>query len=73
MSRNNSLTAAQVADLIDQVATEIATEEGRLRHLLIELVTAGNVNDAVTILADWDSMAAGDVLKKHEEVKIGEG
>lgn len=59
--------------LIDQVATAIATDEGRLRHLLIELIEAGRGEEAVAILADWDSIAAGDVLKKHEEVKVGEG
>ena len=58
-------SAHEVAQLIDQMAADVAADEQRLKEALIDLVKAGNRSTAIAVLTDWNEMAAADVLKKY--------
>ena len=56
----------QMVELVNRTALEVAAEENRLRHLLRELIKQRRTDVALTVLQDWDKMAPGDVLQRHE-------
>ena len=57
----------ELGDLIRRVADDIARDETRLRDQIIELLGAGQIDDAVALLRAWNTTAAGDVLKMIAE------
>ena len=62
----HAANVAQVLNLIQQTAAEVAAQEDQLRHLVIDLIEEGRGKDAVGLLNDWNEMAPGEVLSKHK-------
>ena len=61
----------ELGDLISRVADDIDRDEARLREQIIDLIGAGQTDEAVALLTAWNTTAAGDLLTGIEKDSRG--
>lgn len=65
------VTDSRVLEMVNRMASEIERDELRLRELLRSLVSAGQSEEALRLLAAWDESPASDVLKLSKRRERG--
>jgi len=49
-------------DLINRTAAEVEAQERRLRDLIVDMIESKRTREALALLKNWNSKAAGDIL-----------
>ena len=59
-----SRSCRQLLERVNQLARDLERDERRLRERIRQLALAGQIDEAIGLLTEWDDKPASDVLQR---------